>query len=170
VGDISNYAETFWRTLVETWNGAMWTISASPNEGPKNNIENFLQSVSCSSAAFCVAVGDYASASDYLQTMVESWSGSAWSVVANPDPSDENSSFHGVSCTNATGCVAVGSSDSGTLIDTWGGRVWTTTVSPNTVGGHLYGVSCMSPSGCAAVGYFDSGPTTTRPLIETGPA
>ena len=44
------------QTLVEQWNGSVWTVIPSPNTGTNNNI---LKSVSCVSTSFCVATGFY---------------------------------------------------------------------------------------------------------------
>ena len=69
-----------------------------------------LNAISCTSSAFCVAVGS--SGADIL---VETWDGSAWSLtVSNPHPANPQNELHGVSCRSATSCVAVGFTSDGT--------------------------------------------------------
>ena len=41
------------KTLIESWDGAAWSITPSPNRSGNN----FLQGISCSSATYCVTVG-----------------------------------------------------------------------------------------------------------------
>jgi hypothetical protein len=52
---------TVLQTRIEKWNGASWSKVASPDFG--TNLSNSLASVSCTSASFCMAVGDYYSGS-----------------------------------------------------------------------------------------------------------
>ena len=55
-----------------------WTIVTSPNTSTTQS--NYLESVSCASATSCMAVGYYLTGG-YDQTLVEEWTGSAWSIV-----------------------------------------------------------------------------------------
>ena len=66
------------------------------------------------SLSMCVVVGTGA------PNVIESWDGTTWSVIANPDP---NSVLLGLFCTSPIYCVAVGSSNNGsgllqTLVET----------------------------------------------------
>jgi hypothetical protein len=70
-------------TLVETWNGAAWSITPSPN--PSGSVTIFVLNVSCTSATWCVAVGYSANSSGEDVTLVESWNGTAWSIVTSPN-------------------------------------------------------------------------------------
>ena len=116
------------RTLVESWNGSAWSIVPSPTPGNYGA----LSGVSCSSARSCVAVGNYSngtgSASSTLpRTLVESWNGTAWSVVPGPSPSVAY--LYGVSCVSARSCKATGeyANHSGvvrTLVESWNGTAW----------------------------------------------
>ena len=76
------------QTLVESWNGSTWSIIASPNTS-SGDIDNLL-GVSCVSATDCTAVGyaENISASP-IQTLIESWNGSTWSLVVSPNPNEE---------------------------------------------------------------------------------
>jgi len=99
-------------TLVEHWNGAAWNVVASPN--PPTEMSE-LSGVSCTTATACTAVGRQSSSNTPMITLVESWNGTVWTVVANPNPAGYDqrgqSQFVGVSCTGAGGCTAIGSSN-----------------------------------------------------------
>ncbi len=151
-------------TLIESWNGASWSILASAPDSP-----SVLTGVSCVSPSFCMAVG---SGSDY--TIIESWNGTTWSVVPSP-PAGFEPSLNAVSCVSPVSCQAVGDElDPGllalvTLTESWDGNTWSVVPSPNPGGikSHyiLKGVSCVSPSWCQAVG--DWGLQSDRTLIES---
>jgi hypothetical protein len=110
----------------------------------------------------CVAVGNYWNENGTPLTLVESWNGSAWSIVSSPDVASKDNysnSLAGVSCTGATGCMAVGSTSSGqgdqTLAEAWDGTSWTIGTSPNPgVENSLASVSCVTSTDCVAVGQF----------------
>ena len=112
-----------------------WSIIPSPATGTLN-------SVSCTSSTFCIAVG----------TEIESWDGTAWTVVPSPSPSGSTGSgFYGVSCLSATNCTAVGYSYNGTdgsanyqtLIESWDGTAWSITPSPTPSGGGFVTSCCL---------------------------
>jgi hypothetical protein len=104
VGDYFNAIG--FRTLVESWNGYTWTIVASPDQG--NGFINQLDGVSCTSSTRCVAVGDYLNATSEFRTLVESWNGYTWTIVASPNQGTAASFLSAVSCTSSSRCVAVG--------------------------------------------------------------
>jgi hypothetical protein len=66
--------------------------------------------VSCVSATACTAVGEYANRAGSVRTLVESWNGTAWSVVPSPNKGTVNdpNDLSWVSCVPASGCTAVG--------------------------------------------------------------
>ncbi len=95
------------KPFAEDWNGNIWTLAAVPNPNGATNTE--LVSVSCRSSNSCYAVGGY-STSTASNTLVEHWSGTSWSLVADPNPHGANgASLGGVSCPSPTSCSAVGS-------------------------------------------------------------
>ncbi len=133
-----------------------WSIAPTPNV----STHNWLNRDSCTSSAFCMAVGVDDSGS-YRQTLIERWNGAAWTVVPSPNTSPTvNDDLVGVSCVTSSFCVAVGYSYvSGgydrSLVETWNGSTWSIAQSPNTaltVSNQLFGVSCASASFCAAAG------------------
>lgn len=158
------------QTLVETWNGAQWTIIPSPN--PPSDASAVLTSVSCVSASACVAAG-YSYDGSHNRTLIETWNGSQWTIVSSPNSSvsdDEN--LTAVTCRTTSFCMATGYAANGsgaqTLVESWNGSQWTIVPSPNTSPGDydlLYGVSCVSVSSCSAVGTAGTG-SGNRPLLE----
>jgi len=148
-------------TLVLTWNGTSWTQATSPSPGQFPN----LRSVSCVSAEWCIAVGEY-----YFQqnndALVLLWNGSVWtqvltSVVATTSGVDLE--INSVSCVSTSFCTAVGwynlqpnnaSSVHQTLVFSWDGTIWSVVESPNigNEDNELYSVSCVTASSCVAVG------------------
>ena len=133
------------RTLVESWNGEMWSYVPKPsNAGPYSPSD--LTSVSCVSSTFCVAVGKYLGT-----TLVESWNGTELSVVPSPNRGTGGNTLKDVSCVSAEHCVAVGAAD-GALVQSWNGSAWSLLESPSPEGSGLNGVSCVSVKSCVAVG------------------
>jgi hypothetical protein len=146
-------------TLAEQWNGASWTVISTPN--PSTTYSNHLGSVTCFALTECWAVGSY-NTSGGSSTLVEEWTGAAWTIVSAPDAADSNS-LYGVTCLSATGCWAVGASSVAgtgsdqTLIERWDGSAWVVMTSPNNTGttiadNQLADVSCASASECWVVG------------------
>ncbi|HLH46649.1 MAG TPA: hypothetical protein VKV25_05770, partial [Acidimicrobiales bacterium] len=122
-----------------------------------------LYAVSCTSASFCMAVGDYAGTSGAAQTLAEVYNGTSWSrtTTVNPAATADNK-LVGVSCVSTSFCVAVGyyigpNGSAQTLAETYNGTSWSqaTTVNPSaTASNTLAAVSCSSSSFCVAVGYY----------------
>ncbi len=83
----------------------------------------------------------------------------SWSIVASPNQTGGNT-LDGVSCVNASFCMATGSSGSGTasLAESWNGSSWSIVPSPNSTGGsaNLSSVSCTSASFCMAAGSYSA--------------
>ena len=160
------------QTLIESWNGSAWSISSSPNPAANGNL---LNSVSCVSTTSCKAVGYFDNGSFFGKTLIESWNGTAWSVLS-PTPNKGgkgDNQLGSVSCVSATSCKAVGTftpdvpgSYDKTLIESWNGSAWSLSSSPNKgTDEALDSVSCVSPASCKAVGWFGS--TTVKTLIES---
>ncbi len=67
-------------TLIEHWNGTMWSIIPSPNSGPTDN--DFLFGVVAISAHDVWAVGTIiTNGSNAGQPLIEHWDGVQWSIV-----------------------------------------------------------------------------------------
>ncbi|MGH8996531.1 MAG: hypothetical protein ACRDYB_10955, partial [Acidimicrobiales bacterium] len=121
--------------LAEQWTGGKWAVLTVPDPAPAGDITE-LNSVSCTSATKCMAVGDYmdqAGTSD--TTMAAQWDGTAWTTVSTPSPATF-SALVSVSCSSAVHCVAAGASSAtatGTvspLTEVWNGTSWTAVTAP----------------------------------------
>lgn len=98
-------------TSAEHWNGRHWSISSSvsPSMGA-----NTLSAVSCPAPSNCTAVGydtgyelEGSQVLVYNQAMVEQWDGHSWSFDIPTAGETNNNSLSGVSCFDATDCIAV---------------------------------------------------------------
>jgi hypothetical protein len=146
--------------FVESWDGTSWSLDTPEAPGS-------LDSVSCSSATSCVAVGRNGNSVDSLVL-----NDGVWSVYDAPSPGWSNF-LYDVSCASPTFCVAAGEVEmsglawADTLIEVWNGSSWSVSPSPNVAagllganfvgGGILMGVSCASTDACVAVGYAGGG-------------
>ena len=112
----------------QTFSGSSWTTPAQVSSSS-------LDSVSCASPSFCVAVnGD-----SYT------FNGTSWSAATTIGNGE---SFDGVSCPSSSFCAAVGHNGSGAVFD---GSSWSTPASIDPNGQSLSSVSCPSSSFCVAV-------------------
>jgi hypothetical protein len=170
VGEI--YAGNQATGVLATWSGGAWSVSLAPL--PANTLDpaapySWLQSVSCPSASYCVAVGTYyepgqAADKSYSETgMVLVYSRGSWTATTAPvDPSANSAStgwvvtINNVSCPATTSfCMAVGLQSDGDGIHSYS---WALTISAGTwhttagivAAGDLYDVSCPSASYCLA--------------------
>jgi hypothetical protein len=122
-----------------------WVLQSTPN--PSGVLLAELGAVSCTSASFCIAVGNAETSSGALSVVVERWNGSTWALQSAPSPA--GAYLEGVSCTSTTDCEAVGGDNAGSLAEHWNGSTWATQTIP---GGGMSAVSCTSSSYCEAVG------------------
>jgi hypothetical protein len=145
------------RTLVESWSGVTWSVIPSPSPGREMSV---LNSIACSLPTACVAVGALDRGDVYNADqlgLVESWDGTAWSVVPSPSVGvGVQSALQAIACTSPTRCVAAGSSTRPTqgpriLLESWDGTSWSVVSSPK-VNGAFESVACTSPVSCLAVG------------------
>lgn len=156
-------------TLAETWNGTAWSTATSPNKGSAGDQ---LDGVSCTTSTSCMSVGDYGDSSGNVETLVEGWNGTTWSIVPSPDPSKNADYLTGISCTGKSFCVAVGDSGvdySKTLILSWNGTTWSVIASPDPgdSGNALNAVSCVSATHCVAVGTSETSAGEHETLVES---
>ena len=95
--------------FAERWNGTTWAVETVPIPSKGENIE--LAAVSCGSSAQCLAVGSYRTGTpSKRKALAETWNGTAWKVdtTAKLPTEDEQASFEGVSCAEASQCAVVG--------------------------------------------------------------
>ncbi len=154
------------RVLAEKWDGSQWSIV--PTADPPNPAYSELAGISCSSTVSCSAVG-YETDTHYHAdlTLAEKWNGSAWSIVPSAAPGKNSfraSVLHGMSCSTAGRCLAVGyhqrvSGTFATFTERWTGKRWVVVDSPSPSGSiysELSAISCIHTGRCLAVGnYFN---------------
>jgi hypothetical protein len=159
-------------TLAEFWNGSSWTVQSMPTRAGASL--STLLGVSCTASTACTAVGGDFPSSGPQETLMERWNGVEWTIQASPNPSGSAASvMHGVSCTSATTCTAVGdyvsASVNDTLAERWNGSSWSVMATPNPGGftfAAMWSVSCTSATVCIAPGYYESSAGTELALIE----
>jgi hypothetical protein len=163
-------------TLIEHWDGTSWSIVPSPNP----DVEQYLNSVTCTSGSDCWAVGfcviGTSNTANFNQTLIEHWDGTSWTVVTSPNTATTQNNFlNGVTCTSASDCWAIGDYDVNgpnfhkTLIEHWDGRSWSLVTSPDNSpnqDNELLSVACTSASDCWTTGYYVAGSGVRQTLIE----
>lgn len=172
VGGVESETATNYSTLIEQWNGSVWSTMQSPNV---SNAGNVLYGVTAVSASDVWAVGgtQYSSGSILGQPLTEHWNGTAWSIVSSPVPPEPTSNFFSVAAISSSDVWAVGymakNNIGNTLIEHWNGSSWAVATSPNpgSLSNGLNGIAAV-PSGryLVAVGSFSNNLTTNfRTLV-----
>ncbi len=149
--------------------GGKWTAYKPPGLPASSSYYSALNSVSCMSAASCVAVGSYSmysSPGGYPAgtAVAETWNGTRWSLAKLPaPPGGEYLWLYGVSCVRSKYCVATGgrylpnNRSSGPLAEIWSAGKWRAAVPPGAgTDPSLFDVSCVSAASCLAVGSADT--------------
>lgn len=95
------------RTLVEHWNGSVWSAVPSPNNGAGGNA---LYSVVARGPSDIWAAGSYFAEPEIRRTLVEHWSGSRWQLDFSPNPGGQYDGFTAITATSK-GLWAVGGYD-----------------------------------------------------------
>jgi hypothetical protein len=143
-------------------NHGLWTYVPSPNS--PTTLNNF-DSISCSSASSCMAVGGLGDEGP----LIEQWDGSSWTVMAPGSPASAAETLQGVSCGSPTFCVAVGYSEDspGTIgaLEQWNGTVWTVVPDLAPDFSDLNAVSCTGPDFCIVVGSEYEYPIAADPIV-----
>ncbi len=104
--------EAYGPPVVETWNGAQWTVAATPDLSDVT--DGSLRGASCLSPVNCTVVG-YGHSKDQgtTVTLAERWNGVSWTEETTPREGERLSELTGVSCVALSECTAVGSSKAG---------------------------------------------------------
>jgi hypothetical protein len=158
--------------LALIWNGAHWRRTAV--NLPNGWLSGSLLSVSCTSAAYCVAAGGYSKTGSFSASIpvAVTWNGSAWTATALPRLAGGRPDALGVSCTEARHCVVAFASNpmpkSGqAFIDVLTGPKWTVhalTPPAGTEFAGFYAPSCVSVTHCVVAGILQQGRGET-PLL-----
>lgn len=156
------------------WDGTAWQAGAlvtpvpaapPPHRGEQTTIAG----VSCVSASWCLAVGDYSYGAGASQDtgsyrdriLAEAWNGTRWRLLPTTDvgPVDALSA---VWCTAPGDCVAVGASARQyPLAEHWNGTSWQVQSMPvpGRIGyTQLTSVWCAGSGGCVAAGSYQGTP------------
>jgi hypothetical protein len=159
------------KTLVEHWDGQTWTLVASPSPGLYQNGFNAVLAI----APNDVWAAGYRSETHLdIESLVEHWDGSAWSVVAGPSvPGAEVQIFDLARVPGSSKVVAVGSSTAPMGFEQpfaarWNGTTWetlTTRTFPEG-GGRFQGVAAVSGNDVMAVGGGGNGGSQNKTLGE----
>ncbi len=143
--------------LAETWNGTTWTVQTTPD--PALATVAGFAAVSCAGASYCVAVGDFETATSPDRTMIEVWNGSTWSLATTPNSSATlPNELAGVACVSATSCTAVGRTGNVNftpLALSWNGVTWSLATTPglgSSTASELNNTACLTDWACIAVG------------------
>jgi hypothetical protein len=155
-------------TVAERWDGASWTIQATPN--PAQVQFASLGGVACTGPSACVAVGG----SD-RGSLVERWDGTAWHIQPAPTPSG-GGLLNGVACPAPAACTAVGFTFTGSggmiLAERWNGTAWHIQPTPLLPAAHdvsLPAVACPERAACTAVGGYENDGPGSVTLAERWP-
>jgi hypothetical protein len=162
-------ANSYYHTLVEHWNGSIWGVVASPDEG----VSADLLGVAATSPGDAWVVGQYAG--NVAETVAELWNGTAWSIVPSPNagPVNDNYLVH-VTALSRNNVWAVGSysDDSNvnkTLAQHWDGTVWSDTPSNNVQSARqnvFRGIAAATTNDVWAVGNYVTGNNVVQTLAE----
>jgi hypothetical protein len=165
VGFFAPSANVPLQTLTLHWDGTRWSVVSSPNVPGTQN--NELSGVAAVSATDVWAVGEFITGSS-VQTLIEQWNGTSWSVVSSPSAGQ----LRGIAIFSANNIWAVGSvlinfSVFQTVIEQWNGSSWSVVPSPNpSASENILNAAAADPgSGQAwAVGAFFN---TTNNVLQT---
>ena len=144
-------------TLVEHWDGNMWSIVPSPNQ---STFGDELNGVAALGTNDVWAVGTYYNVTRRMeQTLAEHWDGNIWTIVPSPNQgAPDDSTLNGVAAAGPGEVWAVGNcyfctGNVQTLVERWDGNVWSIVPSPDQ-GTYLYGVAATGPGNVWAVGTY----------------
>ena len=154
------------QTLALRWNGASWSVVASPSTQPTE--ANVLRAVACGTAGDCFAVGQV-QGGDATQALALRWTGGAWARVATAAPAADGTLF-GVACAGACWSVGFGQIEglAQARVERWDGSAWAPIAAPNYTAPQnntLLGVACPAAGDCWAVASYFNG-AVQQTLIE----
>ena len=156
VGSYSVLNQNVSGALIETLDNGIWTATTAP--APTGGSGEGLGSVSCASASFCVAVGQYSDSGAQNLGLIETLDNGGWTASEAPAPAGGSSvPLLSVSCGAVGFCAAV--NEFNAAIDTVSDGTWTATNPPlpANAGGQgegLNSVACPSAGSCVAVGSY----------------
>jgi hypothetical protein len=150
-----------YKTLIEHWDGGVWTVEPSRNIGTRTNSLNGVASLSATDAW---AVGFYDDGTTF-RTLAEHWNGTKWSVVPTPNDGAGENALQAVVAIAPNDVWAVGyrqATTSGsprlTLAEHWNGTAWSVVPTPNvgTDENFLWSVTGLATDDLWAVGSWST--------------
>jgi hypothetical protein len=171
VGRYSIGTTPTFQTLIEHWNGSVWSMIPSPNvQGYQQNI---LQGIAAVSASNIWAVGQgYVNRSRQqfgYCTLIEHWDGTSWKILPQ---SQLDGGLGGIAASSNTTLWTAGSrgypAAYHTLIERWDGTTWRIIPSPDVEKDNiLQAIASTSASNASVVGLSSEHfPLRDHPLIE----
>ena len=160
-GTTSGTITSYFRPLIERWDGSAWHIVASPSL-PSGAFSANLNGIVALSATDAWGVGDYTGNDHTLHPLIAHWDGASWKVVTGPD---QRGTLSGVAAAGARDVRAVGHIITGdtnnpnphVLIEQWNGTAWQVATSPEPSGtmySALGGVTTDDAGNYWAVGFY----------------
>ncbi|MBV9720106.1 MAG: hypothetical protein JOZ77_12365 [Candidatus Eremiobacteraeota bacterium] len=139
------------RTVIEHWNGSVWSIIPSaPNEPANSQLRGVAAVASNDAWVFGMSFNSG-------QPLIEHWNGTAWSLTANPYVS--KGWLLAAQAFASDDVWAVGTASNSALTEHWNGKSWSVVANPSGSGPGgtviLNAVSGSSPNDVWAVGEFD---------------
>jgi hypothetical protein len=157
---------TAYRTVIEHWNGAGWSIISSPNATSGYNL---LNGVAVAGSNDIWAVGQAAVVGNTYSTLIEHSNGGkapVWSIVSSPNVAGSSCILNAISVVAANDVWAVGYSidssfNNRSLTIHWNGAAWSIVPSPSVGNDILYAVDAIASNdvwatGGTRVGYSSS--------------
>src|SRR5262249_2948630 len=95
-----------WHTLAEHWTGDGWHMELPQDRGA--SVANYLSGVTAVSPTEIWAVGSYGPGSTPLQTLIERWNGSQWSIMPSANQGSGQNNLNAVVAASPTDIWAVG--------------------------------------------------------------
>lgn len=179
---VGNYSTSLGGTqglILREASGSWRAISAPlPRDADPEDPRATINEVSCPTAGFCAATGEYTSSEGNFGAVIETLARGTWKAIPAPAPADDQTGRYlaSVSCPTAQFCVAGGSTDAVGLLDQYYHGRWSASVAPlpGGVGFHALfrsnSVSCAAYLECTAFGAFTVNPGTGaqgQGLLET---
>jgi hypothetical protein len=162
VGTFDNSGGTR-RTLIEHFDGANWTRTASPNVG---SVDSELNGVRAVASGDVWAVGFWADTGGSDHPLIEHFDGANWTVQTSPHK--KGAELLAVGASSSANAWAVGylESGAGPFAEHWDGANWSIVNPPSIHSGRAMGATTTSTSNAWAVGGYVDSNGNFKTLIE----
>ena len=155
-------------SLIESWNGSGWSVSATPR---LRTARDLLFAASAVSGGGAWAVGERQDHAGGFTALIEHWDGHRWAVVPAANPGRAGDHLTAVSAVSAHDVWAVGQSNATgadiPLVEHWNGRAWSVARIPvYRRTGALLDAVVARPGEVWAVGETDDAVHGGRALVE----